>query len=410
MNSRRRIHDTHRIAWSSAVNRALTGVCLMFFSAGLANAAPEFERRTLDLSEGVWGVAAADVNGDGKLDVLAASDTQAVAFIAPDWQPVVLHDSAGGRLLHATALDCNGNGKLDFVVARIHSPWVDYRKAKAAGKNPPEPKGPDFTLAWIENTGRVDEPQPLHVLETDFSHIHGVAAGDVNGDGLADLVASSFDGPEANSIALHLRKKNAPGFIGSRITRGGAKGRAHYLDVGDVNGDGRADVLLAASSGGTATAWLQNADQTWVPQLIANEKGATHAQAADVDGDGVIDVIVSNGHGQGIFWFRGPHWEKRIVDGDITETHALDHADLDGDGDIDIAAGSYGEKIVVWYGNDGRGNFTRHVIDQGNEQESYDLKITDIDGDGKPDLILGGRRSNKAAFYRQLTAAENKKP
>lgn len=385
----------------------LTATSLVLVTAALANAAPEFERRSIPFTQSVWGVGAADVNGDGKLDLLAAADTQAVAFISPDWKPVVLHDFAAGRLLHATVLDCNHDGKLDFVVARMLSPWVEYRKARAAGENPPEPKGPDFTLAWIENTGRIGETQPLQVLETDFSHIHGVAAGDVNSDGHLDLVAGSFDGPEANSIALHLAKRDAPGFIGSRITRGGAKGRAHYLDISDVNADGRADVLLAASAGNTVTAWLQNADATWKPQLIANEAGATHAKAADMDGDGVKDIIVSNGHGKGIFWFRGPRWEKRLVDTDITEAHALDHADLDGDGDIDIAAGSYGEKIVAWYENDDHGNFTRHVIDQGHEQESYDLKIIDLDGDGLSDCLVAGRRSSNAVFYRQVPVSKN---
>jgi len=390
--------------------RLLANACLLLLAAALAKAEPQFERRAFALSQAVWGVGAADVNGDRKLDLLAAADTQAVAFIAPDWQPVVLHDFVGGRLLHATVLDCNRDGRLDFVVARMLSPWVEFRKAKAAGKNPPEPKGPDFTLAWIENTGRVGEAQPLHVLETDFSHIHGVAAGDVNGDGLADLVAGSFDGAEAKSIALHLAKMDAAGFIGSRITRGGAKGRAHYLDIADVNADGRADVLLAASAGNTVTAWLQNADAAWKPQLIVNETGATHAKAADVDGDGVHDIIVNNGHGKGIFWFRGPQWEKHRVDADITEAHALDRADLDHDGDIDIAAASYGEKIVVWYENDGHGNFTRHVIDQGHEQESYDLKISDLDGDGQSDFLLAGRSSNNAVFYRQFTASKNDRP
>ncbi|MFN0077215.1 MAG: FG-GAP repeat domain-containing protein [Prosthecobacter sp.] len=379
-------------------------------TVALANAVPKFERRAFALSQAVWGVGAADVNGDGKRDLLAAADTQAVALIAPDWQPVLLGDFVAGRLLHATVLDGNRDGRLDFVVARMLSPWVEFRKAKAAGKSPPEPKGPDFTLAWIENTGRVGEAQPLHVLETDFSHIHGVAVGDVNGDGLTDLVAGSFDGPEANSIALHLATKDAPGFIGSRITRGGANGRAHYLDIDDVNGDGRADVLLAASAGNNVNAWLQNADGTWKPQLIATEMGATHAKSADVDGDGVQDIIVSNGHGKGIFWFRGPQWERRIVDGDITEAHALDRADLDGDEDIDIAAASYGEKIVVWYENDAHGNFTRRVIEHGHEQESYDLKITDLDGDGRSDFILAGRRSNNAVFYRQLPASKDSKP
>lgn len=390
--------------------RRFITACLLLLTATLTKAEPQFERRAFAVPQAVWGVGAVDVNGDGKRDMLAAADTQAVAFIAPDWQPVVLHDFFAGRLLHATVHDGNRDGRLDFVVARMLSPWVEFRKAKAAGKSLPEPKGPDFTLAWIENTGRVGEAQPLHVLETDFSHIHGVAAGDVNGDGLADLVAGSLDGPEANSIALHLAKNDAPGFIGSRITRGGAKGRAHYLDIADVNADGRADVLLAASAGNTVNAWLQNADGTWKPQLIANEMGATHAKAADVDGDGVQDIIVSNGHGKGIFWFRGPHWEKHPVDADITEAHALDRADLDGDADIDIAAGSYGEKIVVWYENDGHGHFTRHAIDQGNEQESYDLKISDLDGDGRSDFLLAGRRSNNAVFYRQLAASKDNKP
>ncbi len=384
--------------------------CLLLLTTALAKAEPQFERRAFALSQAVWGVGAADVNEDGKLDLLAAADTQFVALIAPEWQPVVLHDFVGGRLLHATVLDGNRDGRLDFVVARMLSPWVEFRKAKAAGKSLPEPTGPDFTLAWIENTGRVDETQPLHVLETDFSHIHGVAAGDVNGDGLADLVAGSFNGAEANSIALHLAKNEADGFTGSRITRGGAKGRAHYLDIADVNSDGRADVLLAASAGNAVTAWLQNAGGTWKSQLIANEMGATHAKAADLDGDGVQDIIVSNGHGKGIFWFRGPQWAKHLVDTDITEAHALDRADLDGDADIDIAAASYGEKIVVWYENDGHGNFTRHVIDQGHEQESYDLKISDLNGDGRSDFLIAGRRSNNTVFYRQLPTAKDNKP
>jgi len=74
--------------------------------------------------------------------------------------------------------------------------------------------------------------------------------------------------------------------------------------------------------------------------------------------------------------------------------------DFDGDGDIDVAVASFGEKVVRWYGNDGRGSFTAHNIDTTNQQEAYDLKAADLDGDGRLDLILAGRESRNVVWYR----------
>ena len=78
--------------------------------------------------------------------------------------------------------------------------------------------------------------------------------------------------------------------------------------------------------------------------------------------------------------------------------------DFDGDGDPDVATASFSAKIVRWYPNDGSGSFRAHDIDIANRQEAYDLKTVDLDADGRLDLILAGRETRNAVWYR------NRKP
>lgn len=76
--------------------------------------------------------------------------------------------------------------------------------------------------------------------------------------------------------------------------------------------------------------------------------------------------------------------------------------DFDNDGDPDVAVASFGAKVVRWYANDGRGSFAAHDIDVTHQQEAYDLKSADLDADGRLDLILAGRETRNAVFYRNL--------
>ena len=225
--------------------------------------------------------------------------------------------------------------------------------------------------------------------------------GDVNGDGRADVIAGSISGPAfANSLAwFDLAANGGPRrFV---VTRGGTDGRPHYLDFADLDGDGRGDILLGDSGAGIFSWWKRGATDgaPWTKHLIAQEKGATNIKAADLDGDGRPDVVGACGHGKGVFWFAGPAWTRHVIDADLATPHALAVGDFDGDGDIDVAVASYTTHTVRGHENDGRGNFTPHDIDTGNKQESYDLKAVDVDGDGRPDLILAGRESRNAVVY-----------
>ncbi len=396
------MHMKATLALGTAMSFAigLTFGCL----ASSATAAPTFIRRAIPLPQPILGVAAMDVNGDGRLDLVAAGETKVWAMVAPDWRIEELADTSGGRTIHAVALDSDGDGDLDLVISRSYSLWIRHRLALAEGKPSALPAGRDWTVAWLENTGKTGAPWPLHMVDRELHGVHGLWTGDVDGDGKPDLLADSFAGPHLeNSLAWF----SAP-FGGSAnrrmITKGGATGRAHYLDFADMNGDGRGDVLLGASEEGTFTWWEQppGAKGEWQRHLIAREPGATHPRAADLNGDGRQDVLGSCGHGTGVFWYEAPTWRRHIIETNLRNIHAFDAADLDGDGDIDAVGCSNTDTIVRWWENTGGGKFQPHDIDVGNGQHAYDLKIADLDGDGLPDLLLAGSESKNAVVYFQV--------
>ena len=368
-----------------------------------AHAAPRFERQAVELSQDIFGIDALDGDRDGQLDVVVVGLSKVWLLRAPDWRAIEIADTPGGRSIHGVALDCDGDGDLDLVISRSVSDWIFHRSALAAGKPTKTPTGDDWTIAWLENTGRLDAPWPRHRIDQELHGVHGLWTGDVDRDGKKDLLADSFAGPRFESSLAWF-----PSPVGLKRDRriaaeGSATGRPHYLDFADMNGDGRGDLLLGASAEGTFTWWEQPADPSvqWQRHLIAMEPGATHPRAADLNGDGRPDVLGSAGHGVGVAWYESPQWRRHVIDADLRDVHAFDAADLDGDGDIDAVGCSFSAKVVRWWENLGAGNFKAHDIDNGSVQEAYDLKVVDLNRDGFPDLLLAGRQSRNAVVYLQ---------
>lgn len=346
-----------------------------------------------------------DTNADGSLDIIAMGQSQVFALAAPDWKSHVLIDTREPKMLYCVAFDADRDGDPDIAVGRFQVPWIAYRQALAKGEKAPKPEGPDFSLAWIENSGNLDAPWRLHVMDRQLCGIHGLWTGDINRDGIEDLIAGSVEGPFfPRSMAWFQTSDSRDGNVSIKrriITRNGAGGRPHYLGFSDLNGDGQGDVLLGDSGDGIFSWWQQGTDpdQPWTRHQIAAEKGATNIRAARIDGNNSMDVVGGCGHGRGLFWFENPKWEKHAIDPHLNDAHALDCGDFDGDGDMDVAAASFSECVVRWYENDGAGSFVAHDIDTDHDQQAYDLKVTDLDANGRLDFLLAGRQSKNVVWY-----------
>lgn len=336
---------------------------------------------------------AGDFTADGRTDVIAdTGDGVTRLFIAPDWRAVVLDRDHRERFIHSEAMDVDGDGDLDYIGA-CYNPGLIF---------------------WYEQPDQgADQPWTRRLIDDQIHGIHGVIAGDVNRDGRPDLLATSAQPlpPFPDSLAWLSPPDNPRSDAPWRrhiFAAQDAPGLTHYLGFGDINGDGRPDAATGAKGGpsdptgsGEWFAWWEapaDPQQPWTKhRLPGPHPGATNIHPADVNADGIMDLVASRGHGQGVVWFRGPDWQEVTIDAEIREPHCLVVADLDGDGDSDAATCAYGSRLCAWYENDGRGRFTRHVVGRG--QEAYDIRAADLDADGDPDLLVAGRQSNNVVWY-----------
>ena len=335
---------------------------------------------------------AADFTGDGQTDIISSSLGKTRLFIAPDWNQRILEMPSDVNCIHSEVMDVDRDGDPDFIGTR-YSPGLIF---------------------WLEcPDDPLNQDWNYHLVDDKVNGIHGLLVGDVDKDGMPDLLATSAQPTEPfpNSLVWYRTPKNprhAAGWHRYVFADGDAPGLSHYLGLGDVNGDGRPDAASAAKGGPSAELntgewfawWEAPADprKTWTKHLIAkNQPGATNIHPADVNGDGKMDFIASRGHGQGVLWFEAPNWTPHVIDDTPAGPHCLVVIDMDGDGDLDAATCSKDDRIVSWFENDGHGHFQTHKV--GTDQAAYDIRALDLDSDGDIDLLIAGQESQNVVWY-----------
>jgi len=344
----------------------------------------------------VANVGIADLDDDGLADILVAdAAANRVTWIrqapAGTFTEQVLADVAGPA--HVLAVDLDRDGDLDVVVASLGVLFPNNAKIGA--------------VIVLENDGR--QAFTPRVIAERIARVADVRAGDLDGDGDLDLAVAQFGYDEGETRWME--------------NRGGWRFESHVLqrlsgpinaEIADADGDGDLDIIsLVSQEWEEVYVFANDGKGGFTPKRIfgaSNEDfGSSWISLADLDRDGDVDVVYSNGDAfdyappRGRVW-NGLQWLEnrggldfqyhRIAD--FSGASSPQAADLDGDGDLDIVVVSaYNDwerpdaQSLAWLENDGQQRFTLRDL-ASSPTHLVTLAVGDLDGDRNPDLVTGG--------------------
>ena len=382
--------------------RRVLALAVLAASCGLVSPAvgaePEtgiqFQKTELDNVFRAEGAAVGDFNCDGKLDIAAGS----VYYAAPDWKMVPVLEKAKefrpksySDAFLCFADDINGDKRTDLIV-------VDF---------------PGKQTWWFENPGSAGGVWK-RVEAVAITNGENPLFGDLTGNGANALVAgipemgwaSPGEDPYAPWKTHIVAGPNDP------------KTQKYYhgFGMGDVNGDGRNDILVREGW------WEAPEDRTKTPWTFHRvDFGPACAQMIvyDCNDDGRADVITTSAHQYGIWWHEqtADGWKTHEIDKSFSQTHAVVLADINGDGLMDFVTGKryYAHcggdpgaeepALLCWYElqrKDGEPKWTRRVIDD-NSGSGMNFQVVDINGDGLLDIATANK---KGVFYFEQTRAD----
>ncbi len=358
-----------------------------------------FEKRVLNEAYVSDGVTAGDLNRDGKPDMVAGPWW----WEGPEFRtkreiyPPVVFETAPSPTdsMFSYVHDFNGDGWSDVLrLGRVHL----------------------HEACWFENPAGGSGPWKRHFV---FERIFGESPPflDADGDGKPELVCHWKDrwgllkpDPKGATLPWVFHPVTPPGKYHHFY---------HGTGIGDVNGDGRPDLLLAE---GWFAQGAPGVDWAFHPFRFGT-KGGAQMFALDADGDGDRDVLTAlDAHGWGLAWFEqvqeggkasfrehrimGDRSEEKTYGAAFSQPHALDVADLDGDGLDDLIVGkrrwAHGPKgdvepdaapVVYWFRLEregGKARFVPRLIDDASGV-GVQIRAADVDGDGRPDVLTASK-------------------
>jgi hypothetical protein len=307
---------------------------------GAAN--PSWTAADIDTNaDGAYDVHVADMDNDGDLDILSASQSDdTIAWYEsdgnanPSWSASDIATNAEGAK-SVFAADMDNDGDMDILSASYN----------------------DDTIAWYENDGESDPSWTASDIVTDADGAWSVFAADMDNDGDMDIVSASM---LDDTIAWYENDGAAnPVWTASDIATSADSARSVF--VADMDGDGDMDILSASLFDDTI-AWYENdgtSDPSWTASDIAESAdGARSVFVADMDNDGDMDILSASQIDNTIAWYENdgasnPSWTASDIATSAEGAWSVFAADMDGDGDMDILSASYSDSTIAWYENSG---------------------------------------------------------
>lgn len=388
-------------------------------STALADTA--FKKQQLTNEFWAEGVAIGDLNNDGHVDVVygpywwEGPDFKTRHTIYPDTKTSTIKKEDGTEVT-IRGFKGAGSGENEYsdnFITYTHDidrdGWLDVLVIGHPGTE----------AFWYRNPQKSGAPWTKHLAFSSVDNESPMFV-DITGDGEPEIVCSSggFLGYAAPDPANRLGEWKWH----SISPKGSWQRYTHGIGVGDVNGDGRLD-LLEANGWWEQPASLEG-DPVWKKHEALFGKGGAQMYAYDVNGDGLNDIITSlEAHGYGLAWFEQTKedgvqgWTKHLIVGAkpeenaqgivFSQPHAIELVDVNGDGIKDIVTGkrfwAHGPKgdaepnaaaVVYWFElkrDGGKVSFVGHQIDN-DSGVGTQFTTGDINGDKKLDVAVGNKK------------------
>lgn len=374
--------------------RPLLFFCIVAVTA--ASAQVKFRAEEIQAKFGIgYAVSIDDMNRDGKPDIVAINQTQAVWFENPSWTKHVILDGGTKKDNVCFAVnDIDGDGKPDMAIG---ADWQSTN-TKSAG-----------SLQWI---GTKDGFQ-VHPLGEEPT-LHRMRWGDVDGDGRKELVVMPLHGRgnartdmadasswQGDGVRVLVYKPGADPLQPWKMeVADNTLHIAHNFIVTDFDGKKGDEIVVASREGlhvlsrGKDGKWSRTKIGSGAPGEVKLGRLSKKVRAL---------ATVEPWHGNSVVVYReasgkGKEWTREVLDDTLTGGHALGWADFDGDGVDDVVAGwrdkQYGLALYRWAG----GKWNKEPIETG-AMAAEDLAVGDLNGDGRPDVVAAGRASSNVKIY-----------
>ena len=340
------------------------------------------------------GVCAADIDGDGDSDIVAAAaNADEVSWWRNDggdpiaWSKFVIADAFGGAVF-VQAADVDGDLRTDVLAAG----W--YRNQ----------------IAWWRNDGGDPIAWTKQAIASGFTQAHEVYACDLDGDGDTDALGAAAG---INTIAWWRNDGGNP-IVWTAQVLGSNAGGARSVRAADLDHDLDIDVVGAALTDNEITWWRNDGGNPiqWTEIAITGTFGGAHmVRTCDLDSDGNVDIVAAGYTADEVAWWRNGGgdpvtWTKQTVAIGFSGAVTVCPDDIDGDGDQDILGAAQDANDLTWWSNDGGDPivWTEHSIDD-NFAGVWPAGAADLDGDAQMDVVAGGATADELRWWRNETLA-----
>ncbi|MDF1860860.1 MAG: VCBS repeat-containing protein [Verrucomicrobiales bacterium] len=343
------------------------------------------------------GVSVGDIDGDGKLDVVAGE----YWYQAPDFKqlPVRKLMPFGADYMQNNSehlVDMDGDGDLDVLAGAFTLPIVN----------------------WYENPGAGNyegaEGWKVHqLIDTGTGHNEATFLHDIDGDGTPEFIENSWNAD--NPMQIIRLVKGDDGKVSAEKHVVSESGNGHGMGFGDLNGDGREDIVFLGgwyecpADGPFSGLWEWHKDFT-LPHA------SCPILVVDLNSDGRNDIIWADGHNYGLYWHEQMEpqsdgtivWRQHLIDKKFSQAHCLAWADIDNDDKPELITG---KRYYAHSGKDAgaEDDITTQYYDWNPEDQTWkknviskapagegpgiglQIRVEDLDENGWKDIIVPGK-------------------